>query len=94
MIVCWYFLRRLLAALWIVIFLTGITVHYLSKYNDELDQDIHLNFKNRLHRLQDDLKKVYFFSFYLVQKNCLPYFYFFLHNSKGPSPAFETYRSC
>ncbi|VDK76942.1 unnamed protein product [Litomosoides sigmodontis] len=57
MVVCWYFLRRLLAALWILIFLIDITVHYVSKYKDALDQDIHLNFKNRLRRLQHDLKK-------------------------------------
>ncbi|EJW83186.1 MGAT4B protein [Wuchereria bancrofti] len=52
-----YLLRRLLAILWIATFLIGITVYSLSRYNDVVDHEIQLNFENRLHRLQEDLRR-------------------------------------
>uniref|UniRef100_A0A915PLT8 Alpha-1,3-mannosyl-glycoprotein 4-beta-N-acetylglucosaminyltransferase A n=1 Tax=Setaria digitata TaxID=48799 RepID=A0A915PLT8_9BILA len=58
MVVRWYLLRRMFVVLWIVTFLVGITVYAVSKYNDVVDSRIRLNFKNQLHRLQDDLKRM------------------------------------
>lgn len=66
MVVRWYLLRRLLAVLWIVTFLIGITVYSLSKYNNALDQDIRTNFENRLHRLQNDFKRVCLNPFHFI----------------------------
>uniref|UniRef100_A0A8R1XVC9 Alpha-1,3-mannosyl-glycoprotein 4-beta-N-acetylglucosaminyltransferase A n=1 Tax=Onchocerca volvulus TaxID=6282 RepID=A0A8R1XVC9_ONCVO len=58
MVVRWHFLRLLLTILWIATFLAGITLFFLSKYNDTAEHDIRLKFENRLQQLQDDLKRM------------------------------------
>lgn len=66
MVVRWYLLRRLLVIFWVVTFLISIILYSFCKYNNAVDHDIRLNFENRLHKLQDDLRRVCLISFHLI----------------------------
>lgn len=58
----WLLLRRLLGISWIATSFVGIAVYTLTKYRDAVKHDqMRLHFESRLHKLQNDLKRVCLF---------------------------------